>query len=106
MGKLINFWGLLFFGSMGKDLFYLIFRNKPARVLLALLESDGQDYASSLAKKADCTFPHIVKILAEFKQYKLIEITSKGRIKPIVLTPVGKTVSSKLRELSRLCEGN
>jgi len=91
---------------MKKDLFYLIFRDKPARALLALLDGGNPTYASSLAKETDCTYPHIVKILAEFKKHELIKVSSNGRIKPIVLTPKGKRISNKLKELAILCGGN
>ena len=83
---------------MDKDLFYIFFRDKPANVLLAPLGSSGGNYASSISKEADCTYPHIVKILAGFKQAGLIEVSSKGRLKPISLTPRGKKIALKLRE--------
>lgn len=87
---------------MGKDLFYLFFRDKPANVLLALLGTPEENYASSISKEVDCTYPHIVKILAEFKQAGLIEVSSKGRLKPISLTPKGKKIALKLREAKTL----
>ena len=83
---------------MDKGLFYIFFRDKPANVLLALLGDPEENYASSISKEVDCTYPHIVKILAEFKAAGLIEVSSKGRLKPISLTPRGKKIALKLRE--------
>jgi predicted transcriptional regulator len=87
---------------VGKELFYVFFRDKPANVLLALLGDPKGNYASSISKEVDCTYPHIVKILAEFKAAGLIEVSSKGRLKPISLTPKGKKIALKLNETKAL----
>jgi DNA-binding MarR family transcriptional regulator len=92
-----------FLRKMKKPLFDLIFRDKPARVLLALLEAQGATYASKLARDTDCTYPHIVKVLAEFGEAGLIRVSSTGRTKPILLTPKGKKVSARVRALHKLC---
>lgn len=84
---------------MEKSAFFLFFRDKPARVLLALLEKEADACASTLAKEADCTYPHIVKILRDFNKIGLIKVSSRGRIKPIILTPKGKKIASKIKEL-------
>ena len=89
---------------MEKDLFYFVFRDKPAGVLLALLDRDSPPYASILAKEVDCTYPHIVKILAEFNKRDLIKVSSVGRTKPLVLTPKGRKITGKIKELRALCK--
>ena len=89
---------------MGKSLFHILFRDKPADVLIALL-GGKEPYASSIAKEVDCTYPHIVKILAEFKENGLILVSSKGRQKPLALTPKGKKIALKLKELTILASG-
>tara|TARA_Y100000310_G_scaffold334097_1_gene413035 strand:- start:11092 stop:11367 length:276 start_codon:yes stop_codon:yes gene_type:complete len=89
---------------MGKGLFEFIFRDKPARVIMALLDIKTPVYASVLAKEVDCTFPHIVKILKELKEHKLIKILSDGRTKPIVLLPAGKKIAISLRTAQAACK--
>ena len=93
-------------GAMGKNIFSLFFRDKPAKVLILLLGQAEATYASKLAKGADCTYPHIVKILAEFKAAGLVRVSSKGRVKPLSLTPKGARLAARLRELQLLCEQN
>ena len=87
-----------------RGLFEIIFMDKPARALLALLDRTDAGYASALAKAADCTYPHIVKILNEFSKLGMVKISSRGRIKPIILTPKGRRIAGKLKELCALCE--
>lgn len=88
--------------GMAKNLFYFIFRDKPVRALLALLEAKQESYASRLAKEIDCTYPHLVKILAHFKAQGIVQISSNGRVKPIQLTDEGKKIARKIRELRAL----
>lgn len=105
-GKIIKLGVHSIIGWMKKGLFQIIFRDKPAMVLLALLSKGEQAYASSLAKEADCTYPHIMKILDEFNKRGMIKVSSRGRIKPIALTPKGCRIADKLKELRTLCEQN
>ncbi len=84
---------------MGEELFYFLFRDKPAKVLLALFNNAETTYASELAKEVDCTYPHMVKVLAGFKEFGLIDVSSTGRVKPIVLTQKGRKIVAKLKAL-------
>ena len=84
-------------------LFHLVLMDKPAAVLIALFEAKEAAYASNLAKAVDCTYPHIAKIISEFRKAGLIEVSAKGRIKPINLTPLGKKIARKLKELKEAC---
>ena len=51
-------------GKKGK-VFNIFFREKPAMMLVTLLNQNPDIYASSLAKVVDCTYSHVVKILQE-----------------------------------------
>ena len=53
-------------------IFNVFFREKPTMMLVELKNSKNQIYASSLAKKIDCTYSHVVKILQETEKAGLI----------------------------------
>jgi len=88
---------------MDSRVFNFIFRDKPARALLAIFENQPNAYATGIAKDIDCTYPHIVKILAAFKEQKLIAVSESGRVKILKLTSKGQKIALKLREIAALC---
>jgi len=73
-----------------------IFRVKPAKALVALLDEKKEWYASSLAKEVDCTFPHIVKLLSNFAALGLVSFYPKGRKKLISLTLKGRKLGASI----------
>lgn len=84
-----------------KESFKEVFlHEKPALILIALGENE-KTYASNLAKKADCTYSHTVKILDNFQRIGLVEFKKKGRIKYITLTKQGKELADDLRDVHR-----
>ena len=79
---------------MGKEsLRAFFFRSKTVNVLIALDNPKKEWFASSLAKEADCTFPHIIKILSKFESFGLVSFTVEGRRKLVFLTLKGKRLS-------------
>ena len=80
----------------------LFLHDKPVKILLGIkIDDSAKTYASVLAKIADCTYSHTVKILNLFEKNKLIEFSRDGRIKHIVLTKKGEEITKDLEELSR-----
>lgn len=82
-------------------LFDLILREKPSLALLYLKDSTISWYSSLLAKKVDCTYPHIIKIISMFQELDLVKFERKGRRKVITLTNKGEEVSLTLESLVR-----
>ncbi len=76
-----------------------LFREKPAKTLVALTDQNSEWYASSLAKKIDCTFPHMIKTLSVFSDLGLVSFKERGRKKLVFLTPKGKKIASLVKEL-------
>lgn len=82
-------------------LFDTIFREKPALMLISL-HKDQQSgniqmlYASNLAKKVDCTYSHVVKVLKDFEENGLVSFKKKGRLKLLALTAKGERVADHL----------
>lgn len=87
---------------MQNHIFQAIFREKPALMLLTLLNSENQVYASTISKKIDCTYSHIVKILKEFEKEGLITFNKKGRLKIINLTKKGEDVSRSINAIHKI----
>jgi predicted transcriptional regulator len=76
-----------------KKIFNVFFREKPAMMLVTLLNSQQEQYASSLAKTVDCTYSHIVKILNEMQKAELITFQKEGRLKVLKLTKKGEEMA-------------
>jgi DNA-binding MarR family transcriptional regulator len=79
-----------------KEIFNVFFREKPAMMLVHLMNTKADIYASSLAKKIDCTYSHVVKILQEMEKSGLVNFEKTGRLKLLTLTKKGEEVASKI----------
>lgn len=79
-----------------EKIFNIFFREKPAMMLVTLLNKTNDIYASSLAKKVDCTYSHVVKILQEMNKAGLINFEKQGRLKILTLTKKGEEVSKSI----------
>jgi DNA-binding MarR family transcriptional regulator len=59
-------------------------------------------YGSTIAKRTDCTYSHVIKILKYFEKYNLIKGQKKGRLRLLELTDKGRILAEKLRDISNL----
>ena len=88
---------------MGKnEVFNIFFREKPAMMLVGLKNTKGATYASSLAKKIDCTYSHVVKILQQMEKAGLINFDKQGRLKLLTLTRKGSEVAEHIASIRNL----
>jgi len=71
-------------------------REKPAMMLVNLLNSNSEVYASTLAKSVDCTYSHVVKILQEMEDAGLVSFEKTGRLKILKLTKKGEEVAKHI----------
>lgn len=79
----------------------IFLHEKPVKILLGLKMNGERSYASTLAKFADCTYSHTVKILNILKKSGVIGFEKKGRIKYVVLTDIGSNIA---KDLDAFCE--
>ncbi len=79
-----------------KSIFNVFFREKPAMMLVHLKNNKNDVYASSLAKKIDCTYSHVVKILQEMEKSALVNFEKTGRLKLLTLTKKGEEMAEKI----------
>ncbi len=89
---------------MGKKekVFGIFFREKPAMMLVNLLNKNTEMYASSLAKVVDCTYSHVVKILQEMNKAGLVSFDKQGRLKVLTLTPKGEEVAKHIDQIRNI----
>ncbi|MFQ5475229.1 MAG: winged helix-turn-helix domain-containing protein, partial [Candidatus Nanoarchaeia archaeon] len=59
-------------------------------------------YASSLAKKIDCTYSHVVKILQEMSKSGLVNFDKQGRLKLLTLTKKGQEIAENIDRIRSL----
>ena len=78
------------------EIFNVFFREKPSLMLVHLKNSDTDVYASSLAKRIDCTYSHVVKILQEMEKAGLVNFEKTGRLKLLTLTKKGEEIAHKI----------
>ncbi|MGM5484501.1 MAG: winged helix DNA-binding protein [Nanobdellota archaeon] len=83
-----------------KDMFKVLFREKPAMMLATLYNSESEIYASSLAKQIDCTYSHVVKILQHMENENLINFEKRGRLKVLTLTKKGSEVADYIDRIN------
>jgi Mn-dependent DtxR family transcriptional regulator len=85
---------------MGKSkIFNVLFREKPAMMLVEMRNSKNEIYASNLAKAIDCTYSHVVKILQEMQRDGLVEFDKQGRLKLLKLTKKGEEVAESITKI-------
>ena len=85
-----------------EKLFNVFFRAKPTLMLVELLNSSTNFYASALAKEVDCTYSHVVKILQQMETHELITVEKQGRLKLLTLTKKGEEIAKHMDKLSVL----
>ncbi len=85
-----------------RNIFSILFREKPAMMLVTLKNSKKELYASSLAKIIDCTYSHVVKILQEMEKNDLIEFNKQGRLKLLNLTKKGEDIAENINEIKNI----
>ena len=79
-----------------KKIFDVFVREKPAMMLVNLLNSTTEVYGSTLAKTVDCTYSHVVKILQEMEDAGLVSFVKTGRLKILTLTKKGEEVAKHI----------
>ncbi len=88
--------------ARNKKIFNTFFREKPAMMLVTLLNKNNEIYASSLAKLVDCTYSHVVKILQEMQKADLVAFEKQGRLKVLTLTKKGQEVAAHIDGIRRI----
>jgi predicted transcriptional regulator len=86
--------------AKNKKIFDVFIREKPAMMLVTLLNSTNEVYASTLAKSVDCTYSHVVKILQEMEDAGLVAFEKTGRLKYLKLTKKGEEIAKHINAIN------
>ena len=87
---------------MRERIFNVFFREKPAQLLIEIKKANGSSYAATIAKKVDCTYTHVVKLLQKLEKAGIILFERQGRLKKITLTKKGEELASYIENSARL----
>ena len=86
------------------DIYKAFVREKPVDMLIFLNNAKGPAYSSVLAKNADCTYSHVVKVLKEMEEHGLVIFNKKGRLKLLSLTNKGKELAEALEKVKSILD--
>lgn len=89
-------------GMEKSRIFEIIFREKPALMLVNMKNAKETTYASSLAKSVVCTYSHIVKVLQKMEEAGLVLFEKHGRLKLLKLTKKGREVAEAIETARNL----
>jgi len=87
--------------AKNKKIFDVFLREKPAMMLVGLLNATNEVYASTLAKTVDCTYSHVVKILQEMEDAGLVSFEKTGRLKYLKLTKKGEEIAKHIDAIDK-----
>lgn len=87
---------------MKQTVFNVLFREKPALMLTTLINTKTEMYASSLAKKVDCTYSHVVKLLQQLERDGIINFDKQGRLKFLTLTKKGTEIAEHIDKIKNI----
>jgi predicted transcriptional regulator len=87
--------------AKNKKIFDVFIREKPAMMLVTMLNSSTEVYASTLAKSVDCTYSHVVKILQEMEDAGLVTSEKTGRLKYLKLTKKGEDIAKHIDAIDK-----
>ncbi len=85
-----------------QTLFNILFREKPALMLTALKNTKSEIYASTLSKKVDCTYSHVVKLLQQLEKEGVVNFDKQGRLKLLTLTKKGSEIADYIDRIHGL----
>lgn len=77
-----------------------LFRGKPARLLIYMLDTEMQPKTmSTIAKRTDCFFSHIQKLVIKYAEAGLMVKEKRGRTCYLSLTTKGGIIATELKKI-------
>jgi DNA-binding MarR family transcriptional regulator len=77
----------------------LLFKEKQARIFIALAKEGKEWHISDLAKATDVTYVHTSKFISRCEKLGLVATERHGRTKRLYLTESGADVAGKILEI-------
>jgi len=82
-----------------EDLKEFFFNIKTVEILLSMLEDEKPRYPKVIAEEVGSIYPHVFNILKELEEVGLVESYKEGRIRFLRLTPNGRKITEKFKEI-------
>jgi len=86
-------------GSAYSDVAKLLFHDKPYLLLKTLYYDHSNSYAAMIAKRADCSYSYITKLIAKMERYGLVKTEDTKHKRMIHLTDKGKKIFELMRQV-------
>jgi predicted transcriptional regulator len=77
----------------------LIFKGKPAKIMIALSDKKQSWYISSLAKAAEATYVFTSQFVNKCEEAGIISVEKHGRTKSIALTEKGTKIAEEMTSI-------
>lgn len=90
---------------MEDDLLGFFLNRKPVRIMVILRRNKSANYPSAIARQADATYSHTIKVLQKMNDFNLVEFEKKGRKKKVDLTDRGENIAEVFHKTVRKIEG-
>lgn len=85
-------------------MFRAFIREKPARVLLVLKDTNTQWHLSKIARSTETTYVYVTGFISDLARKGLVTVESKGKLKVAKLTDKGVEVANLLEEVKKKLE--
>ncbi|MFA6530743.1 MAG: hypothetical protein WCT31_03355 [Candidatus Micrarchaeia archaeon] len=79
-------------------------REKPARVITTLRNTEVQWHLSKIARETGTTYVYITKFISDLSRRGLVTIASKGKLRIAKLTDRGMEIANMIEELRKKLE--
>ncbi|MEM0107179.1 MAG: hypothetical protein QXD11_00215 [Candidatus Micrarchaeaceae archaeon] len=84
----------------------LLVKDKQAKILLTLKDTQQEWYISTLAKKTQTTYVHVHRFINSCEKIGIISIEKHGKLKTVKLTDRGNKLVDSLKNIYSLTEAS
>jgi len=85
-------------------MFHSFVREKPAKILLVLKDTNTQWHLSKIARSTETTYVYVTGFVSNLARKGLVTIESKGKLKVAKLTEKGAEAANLIEELKKKLE--
>lgn len=83
----------------------VLLREKPARIITTLKDSNNPWYLSKIAKATDTTYVYVTRFISTLERNGMVTIEKIGKKRVVKLTEKGLELANIIEELKRRLEG-
>ncbi len=85
-------------------MFGYFMRDKPARIIISLKDTNSIWYLSKLAKSCSVTYVFVTKFISKLEKVGIVTLETKGKKRIVSLTEKGIQVANLIDELKKKLE--